>query len=80
MSIGNLSRADNIHQMMGSRGGVEELEEEGWAAVRHAVGPCSAYCMSALGLVHDGQLHREGKGISVCSGLYHIEPIVFSKL
>ena len=46
-------------------------EEEGWAAVRHALGSCSA-----LGQVHDGQLYGGGKGISVCSGLYHIKPFV----
>lgn len=32
---------------------VEEEKEEGRAAVKHAVGSCSASCMSAQ--VHDGQ-------------------------
>lgn len=33
--------------------GEDEEEEEGRAAVKHAVGSCSASCMSAQ--VHDGQ-------------------------
>lgn len=54
-----------------------EVKEGGWAAVRHAVGPCSTYCMSALGQVRDGQLYRGGMGVSVCSGLYHVQSFVF---
>lgn len=57
---------------------VEEKKEEGWAAVRHAVGTCTAYCMSALWQVHDGQQrHSCTERERVCLGLYYIKPFVF---
>lgn len=66
MSVGSLSRADSTHRMIGLGGKMEEEEEEeeGWAAVKHAVSPCSACCMSALGLVRDGRLRRSKKAFN----------------
>jgi len=47
------------------------------AAVRHAVGTCSALCMSALVQVHDGQQrHRGGKGSVTLRSISHYIPCV----